>query len=231
MSSAASASDLVCYLNGQYMLHSEAKIPVDDRGFLFADGIYEVIKSYNGYVFTEAEHLSRLRRGLKELRFDCGKAVVAEVVAAGRELLKRNKLEDVDATIYIQITRGCAPRAHAFPNPPVLPTVYVIAKPFKAPPQSSFDDGVGVVTTADNRWGRCDIKSISLLPNCMANQMAKEKGCYECLFLRGEGANKNIVEASHSNVFGVIDGVLYTQPLDNILPGITRQVILSRAGE
>lgn len=220
-------SGLTCYLNGDYMPHGDAKVPVDDRGFLFADGVYEVIKSYGGYIFTEKEHCDRLRRGLSELRFSGCDGVVEEVMAAGKELLKRNKLETSDATIYIQITRGCAPRAHAFPNPPVKPTVYVIAKPFKMPPAEQLDNGVGAVTHPDQRWARCDIKSISLLPNVLANQKAKEAGCYECLLIR----DGNIVEASHSNVFAVLDGALYTHPLDNILPGITRGVIVRRAGE
>jgi D-alanine transaminase len=220
------AKPLTCYLNGEYVLHSEAKVSVDDRGFLFSDGVYEVVKSFHGNIFTETEHMQRMRRGLSELSIHHALPVIDELPSIARKLLEINGLEDVDATIYIQITRGAAPRAHAYPNPPVAPTVYIIAKPFKAPAPTVFEDGVKCTTTPDIRWARCDIKSISLLPNVMANQKAKESGCYECLFIR----DGNIVEASHSNVFAVIGGEVYTHPHDNILPGITRQVILDNAG-
>lgn len=221
-------SGLYCYLNGDFLLQSEAKVSVDDRGFLFADGVYEVTKAVAGHLFGEAEHMQRLRRGLRELSIDAGVPVVDKIPAISRKLLALNGLADKDATVYVQITRGAAPRYHAFPAPETPPTVYVFAKPLAALPVSAFEDGLTGVTMPDLRWARCDIKSVSLLPNCLAKQKAKEAGAYECLLVR-EG--KYIVEASHSNAFAVIDGELWTTPLDqNVLPGITRAVIMEKAG-
>ena len=217
---------------GAFLPPAECRISVDDRGFLFADGLYEVTKAYTGgLLFTEAQHMTRLERGLRELSIgenDAARdALLSEVRTVSRELLNRNRLLDGPATIYVQITRGTAPRAHAFPKPPVAPTVFVAAKPFTEPPATSFSDGVAAVTERDTRWGRCDLKTVGLLANVLANQRAKAAGAYECLFVRG----RNVVEASHSNVFAVIDGELVTPPLENLLAGVTRSVILARAGE
>jgi D-alanine transaminase len=253
-SSSSSPAPLVIYLNGAFLPLSEAKVSVEDRGFLFSDGIYEVTKVYGTsggppHIFTEKEHAARMRRGMSELRFGEGgssgssgsststqkplllDAVVDEVARVSRELLSRNGLASrpgEDATVYVQVTRGSAPRAHAFPPPSTPLNVFVAAKPFSNPPPSAFADGVAAVSTPDLRWARCDIKSVSLLPNILANQLAKERGAYECLLTRAG----NIVEASHSNVFAVLDGRLVTHPLaDNILPGITRGVLMARARE
>lgn len=167
------AAPRIVYLNGEYLPSTEAKISVDDRGFLFADGVYEAIKAYNGYIFTEREHMARMRRGLSELRIEAGD-VLEEVARVSRELLVRNDLLTGDALIYVQITRGAAPRAHAFPNPPVPLTVYAYAKAFQNPSAETLATGVHAVSTQDTRWARCDIKSIALLPNVLANQLAKE---------------------------------------------------------
>jgi len=219
---------LFCYLNGEFIPHADAKVSVDDRGFLFADGMYEVTKACKGHLFGEAEHMVRLRRGLTELRIDSALPVVDELPAIARKLLQLNGLADKDATVYVQITRGVAPRYHAFPAADTPPTVYVIAKPLAAYPASFFEDGVTAVTMPDMRWKRCDIKTISLLPNVLAKQKAKEHDAYECLLVRED---KFIVEASHSNVFAVIDGQLWTPARDNILPGISRDVIVAKAGD
>lgn len=202
-------------------------VPVDDRGFLFGDGVYEVVKAFKGVVFTEAEHMERMRRGLRELGMTGALSAVDALPGIARRLLADNKLTGEDAAVYMQITRGAAPRAHAFPPATVPPTVYVYAKPFKGATEAQMTGGVAAVTMGDTRWSRCDIKSIALLPNVLANQKAKEAGAYECLFLR----DGNLVEASHSNVFVVLDGELLTPPLDNILSGITRGVILAHAAE
>ncbi len=235
---ASTAPPLTVYLNGRLVPITEATVSVDDRGWLFSDGVYEVTKVFGAgagarpHVFTEGEHMARLARGLAELRFDAAAAdaAVAEVRSATRALLDVNHLArgDACAYVYAQVSRGAAPRAHAFPRPPVRPTVYVAAKPYVPPPPAAFDGGLTAVTTPDTRWARCDIKTVSLLPNVLANSAAKDAGAHEALFVRGGGGG-NLVEASHSNVFGVLDGVLVTHPLDNILPGITRSVILARA--
>jgi len=217
---------MIVYLNGSYLPHSEAKVSVDDRGFLFSDGVYEVAKIYEGRIFLFEPHLRRLRAGLTELRMSAD--AVDGIGSIAERLLDENNLRSGEATIYVQITRGAAPRAHAFPPSGTPQTVYVAVKPFKGHPASYFTDGVGAITVPDVRWSRCDIKSISLLPNVLANQQAKENGAFEALFIR----DGYLIEGSHANLFGVLDGKLVTCPASgHILNGITRQLVLQRAPE
>jgi D-alanine transaminase len=213
------------YLNGQFTLHSQAAVPVDDRGFLFADGVYEVIRVYNGELFQAEPHYRRMRAGLAALRIrDTG---MDELPAIAQQLIADNGVTG-DGTVYIQVTRGVAPRKHAFPAADVLPGMYVVAKPFKQYPDEYFSDGVPAVTVPDTRWSRCDVKSIALLPNVLANQQAHDAGAFEALFVR-DGV---LIEGSHSNLFAVIDGTLITYPSCNyILTGITRNVVLELARE
>lgn len=217
---------MLAYLNGQYVEQANARVSVDDRGFLFADGVYEVVRVYDGKLFLMQQHMERLRHGLGELRIRTD--MVDELPAIAERLLDENKLRSSDATVYIQVTRGAAPRAHAFPAPETAPTVYVAAKPFKQHPAAYFSDGVPAVTVPDTRWSRCDIKSIALLPNVLANQQAKEQGAFEAIFVR----NDVLIEGSHSNLFAVIGGQLLTYELCGyILGGITRKLVLERAPE
>ena len=217
---------MIVYLNGEYVEHAAAKVSVDDRGFLFADGVYEVARVYDGRIFLMQEHMERLRHGLNELRIRDD--VVRELPAVAEQLLDTNNLRNVDATIYIEVTRGTAPRAHAFPSPEVQPTVYVLAKGFKNHPEKYWQDGVAAITLPDTRWSRCDIKSIALLPNVLANQQAHEAGAFEALFVR-DGV---LIEGSHSNLWGVIDGEAVTyERCGYILGGITRMLVLERAHE
>jgi D-alanine transaminase len=219
-------SSVLVYLNGSYVDEGQALVPVNDRGFLFADGVYEVARVYDGRTFRMAEHLVRLSDGLAALGIaDPG---VASLESVGERLLEENDLRGGAATIYIQVTRGAAPRRHAFPDPPVPATVYVAARPFVTYPSAFFEDGVAAITLPDTRWSRCDIKSISLLPNVLANQQAHAAEAFEALFVR-DGA---VLEGSHSNLFGVYDGTLVTYPACNyILPGITRELVLGLADE
>jgi D-alanine transaminase len=213
------------YLNGRYVDHTEATIPVDDRGFLFADGVYEVIRIYGGGAFLMEAHMRRLRAGLAALHMDDG---VVDGLAGVSERLIRDNGVDGDGTIYIQITRGVAPRSHAFPDPVVEPTAYVLAKPFNQYPDEYFDTGIAAIAVPDTRWSRCDIKSIALLPNVLANQQAHQAGAFEALFIK-DGV---LIEGSHSNLFGVLDGTLMTYPSCNyILSGITRALVLELARE
>lgn len=213
------------YLNGKYVDHTQATIPVDDRGFLFADGVYEVVRIYGGRPFLMEPHLRRLRAGLATLQIDDG--IVASLTGVAERLIRENGV-DGDGTIYIQITRGVAPRRHAFPDPAVEPTAYVLAKPFSQYPDEYFQSGVAAITVPDTRWTRCDIKSISLLPNVLANQQAHHEGAFEALFIK-DGV---LIEGSHSNLFGVLDGRLMTYPSCNyILSGITRALVLEMARE
>jgi D-alanine transaminase len=213
------------YLNGQYLDHTEATIPVDDRGFLFADGVYEVIRIYGGKPFLAGPHARRLHDGLRALRID--PAAVADIEDIAERLIGANGV-DGDGTVYIQVTRGAAPRRHAFPSPAVEPTIYVVAKPFRQHPAEYFENGVPAIAVPDTRWSRCDIKSIALLPNVLANEQAHQADAFEALFVR-DGI---LIEGSHSNLFGVLDGTLITYPACNyILAGITRALVLQLARE
>jgi D-alanine transaminase len=214
------------FLNGDFLDATEAKVSVDDRGFLFADGVYEVIRVYDGRPFLVEPHIQRLRDGLAALRIDT--AVANRVMPAAERLLDENGHRTGDVIVYAQVTRGAAPRRHSFPPADVSPTVYVSTRSFAQHPALYFDEGVAAITVADTRWSRCDIKSVSLLPNVLANQQAKDAGAFEALFVR-DGI---VVEGSHSNLIGVFDGVLVTYPVCNyILGGITRRLVLDLARE
>jgi D-alanine transaminase len=214
---------MLVYLNGNFIDHTEASVPVDDRGFLFADGVYEVVRIYNGRPFLMEPHMRRLRAGLAALHID--DAIVDGLTSIADRLIRENGV-DGDGTVYIQVTRGVAPRRHAFPDPAVAPTAYVLAKPFKQYPDEYFEAGVAAISIPDTRWSRCDIKSIALLPNVLANQQAHAAGAFEALFIK-DGV---LIEGSHSNLFGVLDGTLLTYPSCNyILPGITRALVIDMA--
>jgi D-alanine transaminase len=213
------------YLNGRYIPHAEATVPVDDRGFLFADGVYEVARIYDGRLFLMQPHLQRLRAGLDALRIR--NADIDSLPEIAERLIAENGVTG-DGTLYVQVTRGAAPRKHAFPAADTRPTVYAIAKPFKNHPADYFTGGVAAVTVPDNRWSRCDIKSVSLLPNVLANQAAHDAGAFEALFIK-DGV---VIEGSHSNLFAVLDDRLITYPSSNyILTGITRNLVLELARE
>jgi D-alanine transaminase len=233
-----STTSPISYLNGSFLPLQDCKISVEDRGFVFADGLYEVTKGYSGKLFTEDLHLARLLRGLSELRIGSTDSdrisIIQDVKRISKQLLEKNNLMNRDSTVYVQVTRGTAPRAHAFPLSKVPPNLFLVAKPFVNPPSEYFEKGVSGLLTPDQRWKRCDIKSISLLPNILANQLAKEAGAYEAILTRncGDEGDMALVEASHSNVFAVKNGVLITHPAsDNILSGITRHVILKHTHE
>lgn len=207
------------YLNGAFVAKQDAHLSPDDRGFLFGDGVYEVIRSYRGRLFAAVPHLERLDRGLRALRI--GGADPASLERVIEELLVHNGLRDADATVYVQVTRGVAPRKHAFPSPAVPPTVYLSAQPFT--PRYDAAKGVKVVTAPDVRWARCDIKTVMLVPNCLANQAAADAGADEAVLVRDGVA----LEGTHTSFFGVIGGVVRTAPKSNyILPSITRDVTI-----
>ncbi len=212
------------YLNGSWPDHAEATVSVDDRGFLFADGIYEVIRFYDGQLFLAEPHVQRMRRGLDAIRIDPD--ITRDLLDIAERLIDENSLRGEDGIIYVQITRGAAPRRHAFPEPGSPPTVFASARRFPQPAAEWFANGVRAITTPDNRWGRCDIKSVALLPNVLANQAAHEADAFEAIFVR-DGV---LIEGSHSNLMGVIDGTLVTYPECNyILGGITRRFLLDLA--
>jgi D-alanine transaminase len=217
---------VLAYLNGQYLPRSSATIPVEDRGFIFGDGVYEVWRAVNGRLFETDRHLARLAFGLRELRMatpDIARRDVLEAVAD--RIFTESGLLDGEATLYLEVTRGVAPRTHQFPPVGTAPTVFAMANRFN-PPNDVRSRGASAITAPDIRWLRCDIKTIQLLPNVMAKQAAAERGAMEALMVR-DGV---VTEGSHANVLGVIDGAIRTHPLGNlILPGITRAVVLEIA--
>lgn len=216
----------IVYLNGEYRPKSEARIPVEDRGFLLADGIYEVAPAYRGRFLRLEEHLARMARGLAALRIDFDAAALAEV---SERLLAENRLQDAEAaTVYLQVTRGVAPRSHAFPKEPIPPTVYGSAQPYTRPPRERWERGFTAITVPDLRWSRVDIKSIALLANVLAQQAAVDAGADDAILVR-EGV---ALEGSHANLFAVIGGTVVTHALTNhILPGVTRGLVLELAAE
>lgn len=207
------------YLNGQFLPKDQARLSPEDRGFIFGDGIYEVIRSYSGRLFAVEPHLARMRYGLCELEITGVDVDALWDVAA--ELIQRNDLTSGDATVYLQVTRGAAPRTHFFPDPPVPPTVFAQAGRFT--PKGDPAKGIAAITVPDTRWARCDIKTVQILPNVLANQRARAAGAQEALFVR-DGV---VLEGSHTSLFFVLDGEVRTAPKTNyILPSITRDIAL-----
>ncbi len=215
---------MIAYFNGEFMEKDEITISPDDRGFLFADGLYEVIRSYRGKLFRAEDHIARLNYGATRLCLETRDFSYLEGVA--QDLLEKNELNG-DATIYFQITRGIAPRGHAFPDPNPAPTVLGTAALFDpTKTMGARENGIPVITVADTRWAGCDIKTTALTANVLANQEAVEKGAKEALFVR----DAVVMEGTHSNFFVVADGCLVTAPASNyILHGITRKVVLELA--
>ncbi len=214
----------IAYFNGSFLPRADVRISPDDRGFLFADGVYEVIRSYGGRLFALEPHLRRLADGLAALGITGVEAHAVGGIA--RELLVRNGRTADDALVYVQITRGAAPRSHAFPDPPPRPTAYASVTPFK--PKADPARGVSVITVPDLRWTRCDIKAVALLPNCLAAQRAREAGALEAVFVRDGVA----IEGTATSFFAVLAGEVRTAPRSNyILPSVTRAMTLELCAE
>ncbi len=208
------------YPEGALLPRGAVRISPDDRGFYFADGVYEVVRTYAGKLFRMNEHLQRFARSLAAVRINLPDFENIKHICY--QLLQRNNLNDADAFFYIQATRGTAPRNLLFPQPPGIPTLYISVTPI-TPPVQEQTAGIKAITVPDIRWQRCDIKSIGLLASVLARQSAAEADAEEALFVR-DGV---ITEGTHTNLFGVKNGTVLTHPLDNhILPGVTRIVLL-----
>ena len=210
----------IAYVNGRYVPHREAAVHIEDRGYQFADGVYEVIAVYRGHLVDEQGHLDRLRRSLSELEIGWP---VSEAVLPGlmREMIRRNRIDE--GIIYLQVTRGVAPRDHAFPAR-AKPALVMTARA-KDLTDLMVGPPVRVISVPDIRWGRPDIKSVSLLPNCLAKQQAHEAGCYEAWMVDREGW---VTEGTSSNAWIVTaNGELVTRKADMaILNGITRIALI-----
>lgn len=217
----------VAYVNGRYVPLSSAAVNVEDRGFQFADGVYEVIGIHHGRLLDEMPHLMRLERSLAAVRI-AWPMPLASLRVVIREMMRRNRL-DASGIVYLQVTRGAAPRAHAFPARP-RSTLVMTARAIPPFDAERTRQGVAVVTLPDLRWRRCDIKAVSLLPNVLGKQAAVEAGAYEAWLVDDDG---NVTEGTSSNAWIVTrDGQLITRQADaGILNGITRQVVERLAGE
>ncbi len=215
----------IVYLNGEYLPLEQATVSVEDRGFLFGDGIYEVVRYYGGRPFQLDAHRARLEHSAAGARLPLPPAV-ANLAGIMERLLAENNLQDT--CFYIQATRGAArPRTHAFPARPQPLLLVMPQAPFALPPDGR-EHGIKTITVPDLRWARCDIKSIMLLPNVMAKTQAREAGAFEAILVR----DGTVMEGSSTNIFAILDGALRTHPLDNsILGGITRQLALRLASD
>lgn len=210
------------YLNGEFLPIEEARVPVLDRGFIFGDGVYEVVPVYSRNPFRLQEHLKRLQASLDGIRLQ-NPHTRAEWSKLIHRLIELNEPED--QSIYLHVTRGVAKRDHAFPKG-VPPTVFMMSNPLSTAPAEQVENGVSAITATDNRWLRCDIKAIALLPNVLLRQLAVDAGCVEAVLLRDEF----VTEGAASNIFIVRSGVLLTPPKNHLmLAGITYDVVLELA--
>jgi D-alanine transaminase len=211
----------VAYVNGRYVSHHDAAVHIEDRGYQFADGVYEVTAVRNGKLVDEDRHLQRLARSLKELRIEQPMTNEALKLVT-REVLRRNRIRD--GIVYLQVTRGVARRDHAFPAD-ARPSVVMTARRTKGPPAKAAEEGVKVITIPDLRWARCDIKTVSLLPNILGKQQAKEAGAFEAWQVDRDG---NVTEGTSTNAWIVTGkGEVVTRKADSaILNGVTRLSLL-----
>ena len=213
---------MTVFLNGKLLPAEQATVSVLDRGFIFGDGVYELVPVYSRVPFRLDEHLARLERSLGETRIR-NPYSRAEWRSHIYQLIDAQGFDD--QSVYFQVTRGVAKRDHAFPKG-VPPTVFLMSNPLVTPPQPQVDDGVCAITAADNRWLRCDIKAIALLPNVLLRQQAVDAGCVETVLIR----DGSVTEGAASNIFVLRNGVLLAPPKNHLmLPGITYDVILELA--
>jgi D-alanine transaminase len=213
----------VAYVNGRFVPHGQAVVHIEDRGYQLADAVYEVWALFDGKLADAEGHFARLERSLSELAIDMPMSRAALTLVL-REAVRRNRVRD--GLAYLQVSRGVAPRDHAFPKNPVPPSVVITVNAVdRAAAEARAAKGVGVVTTPENRWGRCDIKTVGLLPNALAKQKARAAGAAEAWFVDELGF---VTEGASSNAWIVDqDGVLRTRDTNaNILRGITRRTLL-----
>jgi D-alanine transaminase len=218
---------MTVYLNGQFLPAEQARIPVLDRGFIFGDGVYEVWRVIEGKLFESARHDRRLKRGLKSIEIEMPEKEIDALAGVAERLLRENDLMHGEGTFYVEITRGAAPRTHAYPPAGTKPTIFGMVSRFEVP-HALREVGAKAITQPDVRWLHCDIKTVQLLPNVMAKQKAQAAGAMEAIFIR-DGI---VTEGTHTSAFGVKNGELLTHPLSPlILPSITRELVLEIARE
>ncbi|TDI59996.1 MAG: D-amino-acid transaminase [Alphaproteobacteria bacterium] len=218
----------IAYVNGRYLRHGDASVHIEDRGYQFADGVYEVFEIWNGKIVDERQHLDRLERSLREMAIAMPVARNALKVIV-REIIARNRVGD--GLVYLQVTRGVAKRDHVFPPPDTPPALVVTAKnTSRVASDKLAEEGASVITVPDNRWDRVDIKTVSLLPNAIARQKAKEAGANEAWFIDADGF---VTEGAATTAWIVTkEGTLVTRPDGTgILPGITRRTAAAVANK
>lgn len=215
----------ICYLNGEYLPLEQARVPVLDRGFIFGDGVYEVIPVYGGRLFRLPQHLQRLYDSLAAIRID-NPLTDEQWQTLLETLVEKNRAGgDNDQSVYLQVTRGVARRDHGFPKD-TRPTVFAMSSPLASADPQQMQAGVAAITLDDIRWRYCHIKTIALLPNVLLKQQALEKGAVEAILVR----DGEVTEGSASNIFIVHDGVIRTPAKsERLLPGITRDLIVELA--
>jgi len=217
----------IAYVNGRYVAQPDASVNIEDRGYQFGDGIYEVVHLYDGRFIDEDLHLARLERSLREIALPMPMPL-ASLRMVLREVARRNRV--TEGLLYMQVTRGVARRDHGFPEKPPKAALVVTVRPLdREKIEASAKAGISVITVPDDRWGRVDIKTIGLLPNVLARQAAKEAGAKDAWFVDEEGF---VTEGASSNVWIVKDGILRTRPSSNrILTGITMTVVKELAAD
>ena len=210
---------MIVYFNDQFLKLEDVKISPFDRGFQYADGVYEVIRTYYGKLFRYQDHLERLKHSLDAIKITYSEVDNLDWIIY--EIIKKNNYAEENFSIYIQITRGASyPRKHSFPKEKVIPTIFISVTPIDI---SSNNKGIKIIFENDFRWQKCNIKSISLLANVLANQHAEESGAGEAIWNR----NGYLLEGSHTNFWAIKNEEVWTAPLSNlILPGVSRKVIL-----
>jgi D-alanine transaminase len=218
----------IAYVNGRYIRHAEAAVHVEDRGYQFADGVYEVCEIRHGFIVDITRHLDRLGRSLSELeiRWPMERGALVAVI---RETVRRNHVHN--GMFYLQVTRGVAKRDHVFPSQDVSPSLVITAKSINRDAgEARAEKGIAVITVPENRWDRVDIKTVGLLPNVLAREAAKRQGAQEALFLDSDG---NVKEGAATNAWIVTkDGTLVTRPAEHgILRGVTRTTVMDLAAK
>lgn len=218
----------IAYVNGRYLPQRDACVNIEDRGYQFGDGVYEVVHLYAGRFIDEDLHLDRLERSLREIRLSMPMSRAALRLVL-REVARRNRV--TEGLLYMQVTRGVARRDHAFPTRPVPPALVVTIRRIPPYPASADEWAAAAITEPDLRWARCDIKTINLLPNCLARQAAREKGAVEAVLYDPE---TSMVTEGAATTFWIVDenGVIRTRHLDHaILPGCTRAALMAELAE
>lgn len=216
---------MIVYLNGQFIPIEDAKISVLDRGFIFGDAVYEVWRGVRGHLFEPDLHLARLASGLKDIHIAPPPESKRDGLVAISDRLMRENSFSSESSLFLEITRGVAPRMHQYPKPAVAPTVFIMAAAFQ-PPEELRARGGSVICINDIRWNRCNVKTTQLLPNVMAKQEAAEHDALDAIFVH----DGMLTETSHANVMAVIGGAVWTHPINgHVLPGVTRDVVLGLA--